>query len=350
VARRGRLLDMALAFALMLVLARLPARGAEPAPRPVGIVDLHVDLPYQVGYQGLAFERGSGQFPASELLRAGVVGVVLPLFVPARVSSSGPRLSDLEASYQRVIGALAHTEPYAAPGCAKAPGRVRTFLGFEGAAPLSATPAALDDWVARGLRSVGLVHTSNNALATSSGERGAPSSGLSAEGRALVQRAAALHVPVDVSHASDRATREVIALASAAKVPVIASHSNARALADVPRNLADSEISAIAKSGGVVGVNFHSRFLVKGRRATLDDVVRHVRYLVRIAGVEHVAIGSDFEGDILPPLGLSDVRAMPKLARALEQSGLSRDAVEHIFGLNALRVLCGEDAFRERSE
>jgi membrane dipeptidase len=90
-----------------------------------------------------------------------------------------------------------------------------------------------------------------------------------------------------------------------------------------------------------VGVNFHSRFLVKGRRATLDDVVRHVRYLVRVAGIDHVAIGSDFEGDILPPRGLEDVRAMPKLSQALEHAGLSRSAVEHVFGLNALRVLCG---------
>jgi membrane dipeptidase len=155
-----------------------------------------------------------------------------------------------------------------------------------------------------------------------------------------------LGVPVDVSHASDRATRDVLSLARESGVPVIATHSNARAVTDARRNLADAEIRAIAESGGVVGVNFHSRFLVKGRRATIDDVVRQIQYLVRLVGVEHVAIGSDFEGDILPPRGLEDVRAMPALARALEHRGLSRSAVERIFGLNALRVLCG----RQRSE
>jgi membrane dipeptidase len=323
----------------------LPARGAEPAPHPVAVVDLHVDLPYQLGYKSASFARGSGQFQAIELMRAGVVGVVLPLFVPARVSPSGPRASDLEDSYRRVLAAIPETPPYAAPGCGLSQGKIATFLAFEGAAPLAERPEELNDWVARGLRSVGLVHTRNNALATSSGDSDG-GVGLTAAGRELVRRAGALGVPVDVSHASDRATRDVLSVARESAAPVIATHSNARAITDVRRNLADAEIRGIVKSGGVVGVNFHSRFLVKGRRATIDDVVRQIRYLVRLVGVEHVAIGSDFEGDILPPRGLEDVRAMPALARALEQGGLSRSAVEQIFGLNALRVLCG----RQRAE
>ena len=331
---------LALGAALALTLVRLPARGAEPTPRPIGVVDLHVDLSYQLNYKGAEFTRGTGQFLAEELLRAGVVGVVLPLFVPARVSPTGPRLSDLEDSYRRVLAVIPAAAPYAAPGCGSAPAKVRTFLAFEGAAPLASDPSLLDAWAARGLRSVGLVHTRNNALASSSGEARPVRAGLTEGGRALVQRAAALGVPVDVSHASDRATRDVLALAREAKSVVIATHSNARALTDVPRNLADAELRGIAQTGGVIGVNFHSRFLTKGRRATLDDVVAQIRYLVRTVGVEHVAIGSDFEGDITPPLGLADVRAFPALARALQQSGLSREAVEKILGLNALRVLC----------
>ncbi|MGC4093638.1 MAG: membrane dipeptidase [Polyangiaceae bacterium] len=334
--RSGALIALSLAG----LLVRLPARGAEPAARPVGVVDLHVDLPYQFGFKNAPFQRGSGQFPAAELTRAGVVGVVLPLFVPARVSPTGPRLVDLEDSFQRVAAALLQAAPYAAPGCADPAGRVRTFLAFEGAAPLAEAPERLDDWVGRGLRSVGLVHTRNNALAGSSGDPAGNSVGLTPAGRALVQRAARLRVPVDVSHASDRATREVLSLAREAGVPVIATHSNARALADVPRNLSDELIHGIAQSGGVIGVNFHSPYVIKGKRARLADVVAQIRYLVRVAGVDHVAIGSDFEGDINPARGLEDVRSMPKLAQALERAGLSHDAVERIFGRNALRVLC----------
>jgi membrane dipeptidase len=90
----------------------------------------------------------------------------------------------------------------------------------------------------------------------------------------------------------------------------------------------------------VIGVNFHSPFVVRGRRARLADVVRQIRYLVRVVGPDHVAIGSDFEGDLRTPEDLSDVRALPRLAEALETAGLSRAAVQAIFAKNALRVLC----------
>jgi membrane dipeptidase len=342
--RSRRALSFGLLAALALLLVRLPARGAEPVPRSPGVVDLHVDLPYQYGFQGAAFARGSGQFPAHDLLRAGVVGVVLPLFVPARVSPSGPRLEDLEASYQRVISAIAETPPFAPPGCAEAPGRVRTWFAFEGAGPLAGRPDDLDRWAARGVRSLGLVHTRNNALASSSGNGQSDAEGLTPAGRELVLRAQALALPIDVSHASDHALRDVIELAQRAAVPVIATHSDARALANERRNLDDDSLRAIAHTGGVIGVNFHSKFLVSGRRATLRDVVREVLYLVRVAGVDHVAIGSDFEGDISPPTGLSSVRAMPRLAQRLLAAGLSRDAVERIFARNALRVLCAGSA------
>jgi membrane dipeptidase len=102
---------------------------------------------------------------------------------------------------------------------------------------------------------------------------------------------------------------------------------------------------AIARTGGVIGINFHSPFLIRtGGEATLDDVVKHVRYVVGKVGIEHVSIGSDFEGDINAARDLHDVRGFPKLARALEASGLSNADVRKIMGLNALRVLCGSGA------
>ena len=339
---RGRAVLVAFALLLAALLVRLPARGAEAVPRPVAVVDLHVDLPYQLGYKSRSFARGTGQFSARALARAGVVGVVLPLFVPASVSPSGVRLEDLDGSYRRVVRAIAATEPYQAPGCAASSGKVRTFLAFEGAGPLAEDPALLEQWVARGLRSVGLVHTRKNALASSSGDTPPVSEGLTDAGRKLVQRAQALGVPIDVSHASDRALADVLELAQRSGATVIATHSNARALADVPRNLDDAALRAIAATGGVIGVNFHSPFLVRGRRATLADVVRHVLHLVRVAGVDHVALGSDFEGDIRPPSDLSDVGALPRLAAALGRAGLSEAAIAGIFSRNALRVLCGE--------
>ncbi|HVU05087.1 MAG TPA: membrane dipeptidase [Polyangiaceae bacterium] len=327
-------------LATLLVLVPLPARGADVAPPPIPVVDLHVDLSYRVNYRGGTLARGSGQYVASRLLRAGVRGVVLPLFVPKSVSPEGPRMEDLEGSFEKLSSLLPKTPPFSAPGCRGDPAAVRTFLAFEGAGPLAGEPTAVERWAGRGVRVFGLVHTFDNALATSSANETPSVTGLTDAGRDVVRRVFAAGGIVDVSHASDRTTDEILALARAEGKVVVATHSNARALTPHPRNLEDDQIRAIAATGGVVGVNFHSRFLVEKGRATIADVVRHVRHLVSVAGVEHVAIGSDFEGDITPPVGLEDASRFPALGRALVAAGLSREDVTRIFGENALRVLC----------
>lgn len=331
-------LGAALALGLSPLLA-LPARGAETGRRPYAVVDLHADLAYQATFRGRSFADGVGQFRAAELARAGVVGVVLPLFVPRDASPVGPRLADLERSYLSVFSALAKTEPYRLPGCIPRGGGVRTWLAFEGAGPLANRPEVLRDFAARGVRVAGLVHTRKNELATSSGEPSVEE-GLSAAGREFAAAALRLGMLLDVSHASASSTRELTALSRATRAPVIATHSNARALAAHPRNLNDAELRAIAETGGVVGVNFHSPFLARHRVATLADVVAHVRYLARVMGPEHVAIGADFEGDARPPAQLADVSGYQRLGQALEADGMSREDVARVMAGNALRVLC----------
>lgn len=328
------------AGALALLLAPLPLRGAEPAERPVAVVDLHVDLSYQANYRKRAFATGTGQFRAADLARAGVVGVVLPLFVPREVAPGGPREEDFESSYARVYGELGRTPPFRAPGCLAREGGVRTWFAFEGVGPLAGKPEALAAWAKRGLRIAALVHTWHNELASSSGDHEEQPFGLTEAGKAFAREAVRQGILLDVSHASDRAARELLAIAGETGAPVVATHSNARAVANHPRNLADAELGALARSGGVVGVNFHGPFVTRARPATLADVVEQVRYLVRVAGVEHVALGSDFEGDIRPPRELRDVSGYQRLARALEQAGMPRADVARVFSGNALRLLC----------
>jgi membrane dipeptidase len=164
--------------------------------------------------------------------------------------------------------------------------------------------------------------------------------GLTEAGKQLVRRAHALGVPIDVSHASDRAVADILSVARETSGVVIATHSNARALCDHPRNLTDEQLRGIAATGGIVGLNFHAPFVVKGRPATLDDVVRQALYLVKVAGIDHVAIGADFEGGIRPAAGLSDASHFPGLARALRRAGLSDEGVRKLMAENALRVLC----------
>lgn len=311
--------------------------GAEPS---WDVVDLHVDLPYQLGFHARPLREGSGQAALDKLRAGGVTGVVLPLFVPRSVSPSGPRPSDLEDSYLRVLRELFEGPGLELPGCGSG-GGVRTWLSFEGAGPLADAPESLDAWVARGVRSVGLVHTEHNALASSSGDARAVEYGLTDAGERLVRRAHRRGVAVDVSHASDRAVADALRLARETGGVVVATHSNARALCDHPRNLTDAQLRGIAATGGVIGLNFHAPFVARGRRAALADVVRQARYLIDVAGVEHVAIGADYEGGIRPVKGLEDAARFPVLGRALRSAGLDEAAVRRVFSENALRVLCG---------
>jgi membrane dipeptidase len=325
---------------LLLALGALPSARGAGLKAPFPVVDLHVDLSYQHNFKGKAFELGTGQFSVHALEQGGVSGVVLPLFVPRDASPDGPRLSDLEKSYASVSEALARTPPFSPAGCNAPEGRVRTFFAFEGSGPLAGEPDKLSLWASRGLRIVGLVHTYANELASSSGDASPKPFGLTELGRAFVRRAFALGLVVDVSHASDRAVSDVLSIASETRGVVVATHSNARALADHPRNLTDAQLRGIAATGGVVGVNFHGPFLVRGRRAKLADVVAQVQYLTRVAGVDHVAIGSDFEGDIRPPAELADASRFPRLSAALTRAGFDDQAIRKVFAENALRVLC----------
>jgi membrane dipeptidase len=325
-----------LPLAVLLFIEQVSSAANAPLP----VVDLHVDLSYQFNFKARDFAAKSGQFSVGAMRRGGVSAVVLPLFVPRDASPTGPRVADLERSYQRVSEALAHTPPFASPGCASEPGTVHTFYAFEGAGPLADDPDSLQLWEKRGLRIVGLVHTQANELASSSGDAEAKPFGLTERGRVFVRRAFALGLIVDVSHASDRAVADILSLANEVAGVVVATHSNARALADHPRNLTDEQLRAIAATGGVIGVNFHGPFLARGRRARLEDVVKHIQHVRDVAGIEHVAIGSDFEGDIRPPEELRDASRFPALAGALAHAGFSASEVRRIFADNALRVLC----------
>lgn len=339
---QGELLLKALKLRSVVALALLlaPATSVSSEAR-FAVVDLHVDLPYQLVFHGRPLSDGTGQAHRSALVAGEVAGLVLPLFVPHAVSPSGPRAEDLERAYVSVFDALAAEPTLALPGCIAPPGQIRTWLAFEGAGPLARAPHELTAWVARGVRLVGLVHTHNNELASSSAD--SPDRGLTAAGAELVRRAHALGVAVDISHASTRTVRDVLALAAQTRGVVVATHSNARALTPHPRNLSDEEVRGIASTGGVVGVNFHTPFVsaARGGSADITDVVRHVKYLLRVAGEDHVAIGSDFEGGIRPATGLADAARFPALAGALLRSGVSERAVRKLLSENALRVLCG---------
>lgn len=163
--------------------------------------------------------------------------------------------------------------------------------------------------------------------------------GLTRAGKALVQLCNELGVLLDLSHLNERGFRDVAALS---KAPLVASHSGAHALCPSPRNLTDDQLRAIRDSGGLVGVNFGRAFLRRDgrgdRRTSLREIVRHVEYIAEVAGVDHVALGSDFDGTAIPQ-DLGDVTGLPRLLDALRARGIRGSALAKIAHGNWLRVL-----------
>jgi membrane dipeptidase len=141
-----------------------------------------------------------------------------------------------------------------------------------------------------------------------------------------------LGIIVDTSHLSEAAFWDALRVT---RGPVIASHSNAAALQAHPRNLNDAQLRAIAGRGGVVGVNFYAGFL---GAATMERVLDHVDYIAKVAGIDSVALGSDYDGIPQAPQVLEDVSKLPNLTAGLQRRGYTTAQIHKILGGNALRV------------
>jgi len=163
--------------------------------------------------------------------------------------------------------------------------------------------------------------------------------GLTAAGHDLVHACNELGILVDVSHLNEAGFWDVARITQA---PLVATHSNAHALCPASRNLTDRQLDAIGDSGGVVGVNFGTWFLLADgadpEQVGLADIVRQVDYIAGRIGVDHVAFGSDFDGAVVPT-ELGGLAGLPKLVAALRDAGFDDDAVAKITHENWLRVL-----------
>jgi membrane dipeptidase len=203
-------------------------------------------------------------------------------------------------------------------------------LAIENGDALGGQVAALDELYRQGVRMLALTWNSSNVLAD--GALGRDHGGLTDLGRAVLARMEELGMVVDVSHLSERSFWHAM---NATRGPIVASHSNASGLHPHPRNLTDEQLRAIAARGGVVGVNFYSGFL---GLPTLARVLEHIDYMVKVMGVDHVALGSDFDGIPQAPSGLEDASKLPNLTDGLQARGYTTEQIHKILGGNALRV------------
>ena len=204
-------------------------------------------------------------------------------------------------------------------------GKIATVLAIEGAEALGASPSILRDFYRLGVRAMTFTWNSDNELAGAA--QGKRRRGLSTAGREILAEMNRLGIAFDVSHLSDEGIEDALRLSTQ---PIFASHSNCRALQNAPRCLKDEHIRAIAERGGVVGINFYGPQLCESGHATIKDIVRHICHAVSVGGIDHVCIGSDFDGMQRYPKDLRNSSDLPVLFNALLEEGFSPEEVERI--------------------
>jgi membrane dipeptidase len=392
-------------FALLLTLVLALATGCSDtqtaaAPQATSprtqtlVIDTHIDAPFRLhrAYTDLSQPAPDREFDYPRAKAGGLNGAFMSIYIPAAVDAAGDGVAladklidDMEALAQ------AHPDKFAIATCAAdiaaqaQRGLVSLPLGMENGGPVAASADTLEHFYRRGIRYITLTHSQSNALSDSSYDPNEVLGGLSPLGQDMVGRMNKLGIMIDVSHISDRAFDQVMALSQA---PVIASHSSLRHF--VPgfhRNMSDEMVKMLGAAGGVIQINFGSSFVSAEARtysdtarevfsryqqeqglewnapamvafreqyradnpypfATMETVLDHFDRAIELAGIDAVGIGSDYDGvgDTLPE-GLKDVSTYGALMDGLAQRGYSQQDIDKIMGGNLLRVWREVEAF-----
>ncbi|MDX9872345.1 MAG: dipeptidase [Clostridia bacterium] len=214
------------------------------------------------------------------------------------------------------------------------PDRTAFLLAIEGGEVLEGRTSLLRILHELGFRSLGLTWNQRNLLADGAWEN-ASKGGLTRHGTDTVREMNKLGMLIDVSHLADAGFWDVLAVS---EKPVAATHSCCRALMDHPRNLTDEQLAALGRNNGIIGINFFPGFLSPGK-AGISNVVSHLEHAAAIAGIDHIGLGSDFDGINRTPAGLEDVTKIAVIPEALLQRGWKEAEVRKIMGGNFIRVL-----------
>lgn len=332
-------LSSAQSLILLAGSALMPAAALPDAARlhrDALVADLHTDAILEVasGTRDLRVRGASGHLDLPRMQEGGVDLQVFALFVHPRFAGSGfarvTQLLDAFDGLDRADDRLVRATTAAQIEDAVRSGRIAGVLAVENGSAIDGALANVDRLYARGVRMMSLTWNQSNDLADGTMEE--VHGGLTPLGRQVLRRMEQLRMVVDVSHLSERAFWAVL---EASTGPVVATHSNAAALVPHRRNLSDEQLRALARSGGVVGVNFYPAFT---GGPTLGRVLDHIDYLVKVMGVDHVALGSDFDGFTQTVEGLEDVTRLPAITAGLLARGYRPEDVRKILGGNVLRV------------
>jgi membrane dipeptidase len=354
------------------------------------VVDSHDDTP-----QRMLFEKGfdigarhaNGSIDIPRMREGGLDALFFSIWVPSDVT--GPpavkRSLDLIDAVREAVRTHPNDLVLATTAAdirrAAAEHKIAALMGMEGGHMIDDDLGLLRDYAALGVRYLTLTHFKNNNWADSSTDKPAHN-GLTPFGKDVVRELNRLGVMVDISHVADKTFYDALEVT---KAPVIASHSSCRAISGSPRNMTDDMLRAVAKNGGVVMINYEASFLSEEYRVASDKksgnvvaqldamskkcggdeacstlesarvnreamekgelpkvswekIVEHIDHAVKVAGADHVGLGSDFDGATMP-FGMEDATKLPRLTDALMKKGYSARDIENILGGNILRVM-----------
>lgn len=358
------------------------------------VVDTHADTTQRLIFDpkfDIGVRHADGNLDVPRMKEGGLDAVFFSIWVPSDVTGLPAVKRTLDQIDAVREAARTHSDTLALATTAAdvrraaAGHKIAVLMGIEGGHMIDDNLRLLRNYAALGVRYMTLTHFKNNNFADSSTDKPAHN-GLTAFGKDVVREMNRLGMMIDISHVADKTFYDVLALTTA---PVIASHSSCRAISNHPRNMSDEMLRALAKNGGVIMINYHAAFLseefrvasekrrgdvvtalsemskkcggneacssLEGERSDheamangqlpkvgWEKIIEHIEHAVKVAGVDHVGLGSDFDGATMP-LGLEDVSKLPRITDALLTKGFSPSDVEKILGGNILRVMEAAD-------
>lgn len=362
-----------------------PSEEANNIAQETIIIDGHIDVPYRVHRKwvdvSVATEGGDFDYPRAK--QGGLNAPFMSIYVPASLDNTDEstavahQLIDLvEAMVYRSPEKFAIAKTVADVQAQFEKGLISLPMGMENGSPVQGSMDNLHSFYERGIRYITLAHSLSNHISDSSYDLRRQWNGLSPFGKELIVEMNNLGIMVDISHVSDKAFYQAVEIS---KVPVIASHSSLRKYTPgFERNMNDDMVKKLGENGGVIMINFGSSFVSKETQdwrnnltkqknklieelgkdspevkafdekyrnenpfpySTLSQVLDHIDHVVALIGIDHVGIGSDYDGvgDSLP-VGLKDVSTYPNLVQGMLDRGYSRADIEKVLSGNFLRV------------
>jgi membrane dipeptidase len=351
------------------------------------VVDTHDDTTQRFldGKFDLGPRDARGSIDIPRMKEGGLSAIFFSIWMPSKVT--GPEavkraLVQIDAVREQVrkhSGDLVLATTAEEVLAAHKQGKIATLMGVEGGHMIASDLGVLRSYAALGVRYMTLTHSGNDEWADSSTDTPAHN-GLTDFGKEVVREMNRLGVIVDISHVSDKTFYDALEVS---KAPLFASHSSCRAICNAPRNMTDEMIKALAAKGGVIQINYHVGFLsqefrnastpelakqidaeakkrcgdnegcqliesdsatrefvTQGKLPRVDwtKIIEHIDHAVKIAGADHVGLGSDFDGANMP-FGMEDASKLPQITEALLRKGYSEGDIKKILGENTLRVM-----------